>query len=78
MINSTMFFLLSLIYFQGVSEGDQQKYFEAYKYVNECVNLKELDKKVCKTKRHFPVNVIDEIYPLSVLIFDNEIIEEHL
>ncbi len=77
MINSIIFFLLSF-YFQGVPENDHQKYFEAYEYINECANLKELDKKVCKTERHFPVNVINEIYPLSLLIFNNEIIEEHL
>lgn len=59
---------------------EQQHYKEAYSYINECENIKVLDKKICKKKsaRHLPVNVINEVYPLSILIFGNEIIENDI
>ncbi|MDD4729996.1 MAG: hypothetical protein PHN55_14755 [Dysgonamonadaceae bacterium] len=61
-------------------EMEKQQYKEAYSYINNCENLKELDKKICKEKNsmQFPVNVIKEVYPLSVLIFGNEIIENDI
>jgi len=68
--------VLSLVY----PEMEKQQYKEAYSYINNCENLKELDKKICnkKSSMQFPVNVIKEVYPLSVLIFGNEIIENDI
>jgi hypothetical protein len=59
---------------------DTDIYQEAYAYLNNCKNLKEFDKKICKNKSsdHFPINVINEVYPLSVIIFGNEIIEQSI
>jgi|LAHS01.1.fsa_nt_gb hypothetical protein len=61
-------------------EMEKKQYKEAYSYINNCENLKELDKKICKKRNsmQFPVNVIKEVYPLSVLIFGNEIIENDI
>ncbi len=77
-----MRFLLSLILMLSLvcPEMEKQQYDEAYSYINTCEHLKEFDNKVCKKKSsmHFPVNVIEEVYPLSVLIFGNEIIENDI
>lgn len=75
-----LFFLILGLSFLVCSEMEKQQYKEAYSYINNCVNLKEFDKKICKKKSsiHFPVNVIKEAYPLSVLIFGNEIIENDI
>jgi hypothetical protein len=71
---------LTLVLLFACPEIEKQQYKEAYSYINNCENLKELDKKICKKKSsiHFPVNVIKEVYPLSVLIFGNEIIENYI
>jgi len=71
---------LTLVSLLVCPEIEKQQYKEAYSYINNCENLKELDKKICKKKSsiHFPVNVIKEVYPLSVLIFGNEIIENDI
>jgi hypothetical protein len=71
---------LTLVLSLVCPEMEKQQYKEAYSYINNCENLKELDKKICKKKSsmHFPVNVIKEVYPLSVLIFGNEIIENDI
>lgn len=72
--------ILTLVLSLVCPEMEKQQYKEAYSYINNCENLKELDKKICKKKSsiHFPVNVIKEVYPLSVLIFCNEIIENDI
>lgn len=59
---------------------EKSMYKEAYAYLNTCEHLKELDKKICKNKStiHFPINVISEVYPLSILIFEHEIIENSI
>ncbi len=72
--------LFLILSFLVCPETGKQQYEEAYAYINNCENLKEFDKKICKKKSatHFPVNVIKEVYPLSVLIFGNEIIENDI
>ena len=70
-----MIVIVGLMLFAHIESND--KYLEAYTYLNNCKNLKELDKRICKNKsaNHFPINVVHEVYPLSVLIFGKEIIQ---
>lgn len=70
--------IVGLLFFTQPETAD--KYKEAYAYLNKCEHLKEFDKRLYKNKssNHFPINVINEVYPLSVLIFGNEIIEQSI
>ncbi len=70
--------ILGLLFFTQTETTD--KYIEAYAYLNKCEHLREFDKRICKTNSsyQFPINVINEVYPLSVLIFGNEIIEQRI
>ncbi len=58
--------------------GNNEKYIEAYNYVNNCKHARHLNSKICKMPIQFPVNVISEIYPLSVLILGDQIIKDKL
>jgi len=73
-----MIVIVGLMLFAHIESND--KYLEAYTYLNNCKNLKELDKRICKNKsaNHFPINVVHEVYPLSVLIFGKEIIQNSI
>ncbi len=75
-----LLFLILGLSFLVCPETEKQQYEKAYSYINNCENLKEFDRKICKKKSsiHFPVNVIKEIYPLSILIFGNDIIENDI
>lgn len=53
-------------------------YSKAYDYVNQCKNLKQLYKKICKRKNDFPINAVVRVSPLSILPFDLEIIKKYL
>jgi len=63
----------------GQSTNDETKYLNAYEYLNSCEVVKKLCKKGCKKNANLiPINVLDSIYPISILILDNQIIEENL
>ena len=55
----------------------QDHYEKAYEYLNNCKNLRLLDKKICKRSNssQFPINVIEEIYPISILVFNQKIVK---
>lgn len=72
------FVLLTMFIYPN--DNDNDKYEKAYNYLNQCNNLKGFDKKLCKKKSsiQFPINVIDEVYPLSILIFEKAIIDKDI
>ncbi len=73
----TALFLVSFLCWGNPESKEMNIYTTAYDYLNNCKNLKSFDKKLCRCKssRQFPINVIKEIYPLSIFRFDREIIK---